>query len=171
MTPEQDKKQRGILSEAHFDHEKSLNTYAFFKTSNHALGEDLVQDTFMKTWKYLQKGGKIDLMRAFLYHVLNGLIVDEYRKNKTVSLDVILSKGLEPKIDNSKNIFNILDGKTAILFIKLLPPKYEKVIRMKYIQDLSLEEMSLITGQSRKTVAVQIHRGMKKLKVIYSNQQ
>lgn len=33
-------------------------------------------------------------MKAFPYHVLNNLIVDEYRKRKTASLDDLLEKGV-----------------------------------------------------------------------------
>ncbi|MBP9814384.1 RNA polymerase sigma factor SigW, partial [Candidatus Woesebacteria bacterium] len=48
-----------------------------------------------------------------------------------------------------------------------LPPTYRKVMRMRYVQDLSLQEISLITGQSKNTVAVQIHRGTEKMKELY----
>ena len=111
MTTSQATKQRLILTVAHQDFEKGLNSYAFFKVSNHAAGEDLVQETFLKTWAYLAKGGKIDTMKAFLYHVLNHLILDEYRKHKTVSLDALISKGLDPSIDYSERLVNMLDGK------------------------------------------------------------
>lgn len=73
-----------ILSAAHSDYAQGLMTYALYKTRNQSLGEDLVQETFLKTWKYLVKDGKIVIMKAFLYHVLNNLIVDEYRKRKTI---------------------------------------------------------------------------------------
>jgi len=115
------------------------------------------------------KGGKIDTMKAFLYHVLNNLIVDEYRKRKNASLDALVEKGFEPKSRDSGRIFNILDGKAAMLLIQQLPESYRKVMRMKYVQDLSLEEMSLITGQSKNTIAVQLHRGLEKLKALHKN--
>jgi DNA-directed RNA polymerase specialized sigma24 family protein len=38
---------------------------------------------------------------------------------------------------------------------------------MRYVQDLYLKEMALLTGQSKKTLAVQVHRGLKKLKELY----
>lgn len=167
MTPQQKKKRSALLTMAHHDHQKGLKVCAFFKLNNHALGEDLVQETFMKTWKYLQNGGKIKIMRAFLYHVLNNLIVDEYRKRKTVSLDILLEKGFDPTEDESARVSNILDGKAAALLINELPEKYRKVMRMKYIQDFSIQEISLITGQSKNTTTVQLHRGLKKLKSLY----
>lgn len=168
MTPKQEKKQQAIMTVAHHDFEKGLNSRAFFKTHSHETGEDLVQDTFMKTWRYLVKGGKIDVMKAFLYHILNNLIVDEYRKHKTTSLDDIVEKGYEPKTaDDSEKLFDFLDGKKALLLIRDLPIKYQKVMRMKYKQLLSLKEISLITGQTKNAIAVQLHRGLEKLKLLY----
>lgn len=169
MTPKKEKKLQGELTIAHRDFDKGLNARAFFKVHNRAISGDLVQDTFIKTWSYLIKGGKIDIMKAFLYHVLNNLIVDQYRKHKTTSLDVLLEKGFEPSTNDSLRLFNVLDGKAALLLIARLPETYQKVMRMRYVQDLSLKEISLITGQSKNAIAVQIHRGLEKLKVLYNH--
>lgn len=168
MTPKNEKRLQAILTTAHHDYEKGLNTRAFFKVSNHEVGEDLVQQTFMKTWIYLVKGGKIEMMKAFLYHILNNLIVDQYRKSKAVSLDVLMEKGFEPSTVDSRNLVNVLDGEAALLLIERLPEMYRKVMRMRYVQDLSLEEMSLITRKSKNAIAVQLHRGLKKLKILYN---
>ena len=107
-------------------------------------------------------------MKAFLYHILNNLIVDEYRKHKATSLDVLLEKGYEPSTGRSGHLSDVFDGKAALLLIQYLPVKYQKVMRMRYAQDLSLTEISLLTGQSKNTVAVQAHRGLEKLKVLYN---
>ncbi len=168
MTPQQETQRSLIFSTAHYDYQKGLNTHAFFKLHDRGIGEGLVQDTFMKTWSYLIKGGKIDVMKAFLYHILNNLIVDEYRKRKTTSLDVLLENGFEPSAGDSKRLLNVLDGKAALLLIQRLPRIYQKVMRMRYVQDLSLKEMSLITGQSKNAIAVQAHRGLEKLKLLYN---
>ncbi len=156
------------MTAAHHDFSTGLNKHSFFKIHNRILSEDLVQDTFIKTWQYLVKGGKIDMMKAFLYHILNNLIIDEYRKQKTVSLDMMLENGFEPTNTDTERTMNVLDGKTALLLIKHLPLKYQKVMRMRFAQDLSLHEMSLLTGQSKNTLAVQIHRGLAKLRLLYS---
>lgn len=168
MTPKQETQRKATLTSAHHDYAKGMNSYSFFKVHNHATSDDLVQDTFIKTWNYLARGGKIDIMKAFLYHVLNNLIVDEYRKRKTTSLDVLIEKGHEPSVDYSKRIMSVFDGKAALLLIQHLPIKYQRVMRMRYAQDLSLKEISLISGQSRNTVAVQAHRGLEKLKALYN---
>ena len=169
MTEKQETQLRAVLTAAHLDYEKKLNMHAFFKVSDHNLGEDLVQDTFMKTWVYLVRGGKIDTMKAFLYHILNDLIIDEYRKHKTASLDAIMEKGFVPSGGvNSERLFNFLDGKASVLLIRRLPETYQKVMHMRYVQELSIKEMSLITGKSKNAITVQTHRGLKKLKMLYN---
>ncbi len=162
-------KQQEILSVAHHDFNRGLNSYAFFKVNDHSVEKDLVQETFLKTWKYLVRGGKIDTLKAFLYHVLNNLIVDEYRKHKTISLDTLTENGFEPSVDQteSKRFINVIDGKVILLMIPRLPDTYKKIMHMRFVQDLSLKEISLITGQTRNSIAVKIHRGIEKLKVLY----
>lgn len=160
---------QNILTSAHEDFEKGLNAYAFSKVHNRETSDDLVQDTFIKTWRFLVRKGKIHVMKAFLYHVLNGLVVDEYRKRKAVSLDTLIEKGFEPSIDDSEKHLNIADGKVAIKLIERLPIKYQKVLQMRYIKMLSLKEMSLITGETKNTIAVQIHRGLEKLRLLYNH--
>ena len=114
------------MTTAHNDFSKGLNTRAYFKVHDHDLGEDLVQDTFMKTWSYLVKGGQIDMMKAFLYHILNNLIIDQYRKHKTDSLDTLVESGYEPRDTDSVRFLNILDGRSAVDMIAKLPETYKK---------------------------------------------
>lgn len=162
---------QALFAAAYKSHEKGLRTHAFFRVHDKATSEDLVQDTFVKTWSYLVKKGEIVMMKAFLYHILNDLVVDEYRKHKTTSLDTLMETGFEPRVDDTKRLLNILDGKEALLLIQLLPETYKKVLHMRYVQDLSLKEISLITKQTKNTVAVQAHRGLEKLRVLYNAQK
>ena len=108
-------------------------------------------------------------MRAFLYHTLNCLIIDEYRKRKGVSLDSLVEKGFEPGVLDTEEMINKLDGETAFLLIEKLPIKYQKVIRMRFTQSLTLSEMALITGQTKNAMSVQVHRGLERLKILYKH--
>jgi len=170
MTPKQEAMRHAAFTLAHKDFEEGLNKHAYFKLNNHATGEDLVQDTFIKTWQYLVRGGKIDVMKAFLYHVLNNLIVDEYRKRKVSSLDVMVEKGFEPSAGTPARFLDALDGKAALLLIARLPVAYQKIMRMRYVEELTLKEMSLVTGKSQNALAVQAHRGLEKLKALYGSE-
>ena len=156
-----------LLTLAYYNYQKGLAKHSFFKLHNQTISDDLVQDTFIKAWSYMMRGGKIETMKAFLYHVLNDLIIDEYRKQKTVSLDTLVENGFEPTHSDSDSTLNTLDGKIALHLVKNLPHKYREVLRMRYGQDLSLQEMSARTGQTKNTLAVQIHRGLEKLRTLY----
>lgn len=163
--------QKNLLTKAFYDYKKSLERYSLFKVNNADIGQDLVQETFLKTWMYLVRGGKIETMKAFLYHVLNDLIIDKYRKHHTVSLDALVEIGFDPREEDPENIINRLDSKIAASTIKLLPVKYRQLMHMKYVKNMSLEEMAKATGQSKNTVAVQTNRGLQKLKAIYNGQK
>ena len=163
MTPKPESKLQDILTLAHKDFEKGLNLHAFYKLNSHYLGEDLVQETFAKTWSFLVKGGEIEKMRAFLYHILNNLIIDEYRKKKNLSLDDLLEKGYE-KEGEEENLVNVLDGARAMLLIKELPKNYQKIMHMRFVDELSLEEIAEKVGKSSNSIAVTIHRGVEKLR-------
>lgn len=170
MTIKQRINRQAILALAHTNFSKKLNIHAFFKVSNHAIGQDLVQDTFLKAWKYMAKGGKIDVMKSFLYRILNNLIIDEYRRKKADSLDAQIENGFEPSVDDSNRLFNMLDGSAAMMLIKKLPMVYRNVMSMRYEQDLTLQEMSDASGQTKNSLAVQLHRGLGKLKILYADQ-
>jgi RNA polymerase sigma factor (sigma-70 family) len=108
-------------------------------------------------------------MKAFLYHILNNLIVDEYRKKKheTESLDTLIEKGFEPRDEESERVTNFIDGKAALRLIVNLPEIYKKIVHMRFVQGMSLKEISLITGQTKNAISVKIHRGLEKLKALY----
>ena len=106
-------------------------------------------------------------MKYFLYNVLNNLIIDEYRKRKNTSLEILLEKGFDPSADNSQTMFDVLDGKVLVILIDYLPKKHRQVLNLRYVQDYSIEEIAKITGQTRNTVTVQAHRGLEQLKVLY----
>lgn len=64
-----------------------------------------------------------------------------------------------------------MDEKVAMLLIDKLPKNYQNVMRLLYVKNLFLEEISLIVGQYKNTVAVKIHRGLAKLKLTYKGSE
>lgn len=153
-----------IFTEAYETHREELFHYSLGKTHDRALSHDLVQTTFMKTWMYLGKGNKISLLRAFLYNVLKNLIVDEYRKRKPVSLDLLVENGHEPTTFNEETMISAIDGKALFGLVKKLPVRYQEVVDLRYCKGLLTKEICLITGRSPNTVNVQIHRGIGKMR-------
>jgi len=75
--------------------------------------------------------------------------------------------GFQIAVDDSERLFNMIDGRAAIMLIPKLSKKYQNVISMRYVDNLSLEEIAFKTNQSRNTVSVQIHRGVVKLAILF----
>lgn len=156
-----------VLARAYNDHNKKLLQYARAKVKNPDICEDLVQTTYMKTWSYLVKKGNIDCMKGFLYHTLKALVIDEYRKYKSLSLDILLENGFELHDEAYMRTGDIFDGEKAIKMIDSLPKDYQKVMHMRFVQGLSLSEMSDVMGKTNNSIAVTSHRGLEKLKILY----
>jgi DNA-directed RNA polymerase specialized sigma24 family protein len=82
-----------------------------------------------------------------------------------------MEKGFEPKSAGStERFFNFLDGKASVLLIRRLPETYRKVMYMRYVQELSIKEMAVLTGQTKNAITVKAHRGLKKLKLLYESE-
>ncbi len=156
-----------VLTKAHEEFAKDLRRYSLARVHNYAIAEDMVADTFLRAWIYLSRGGQVTLMKAFLYHILNCLIVDQYRKRKTTSLDFLSENGFEPSYDDIHRLLDYLDGCAARRLLPRLPAKYHVVLSLRYENNLSIKEIAERTHQSDNTVVVQIHRGLKKLKNLY----
>ena len=156
-----------VIIRAYRDHEKELLRRSFSRLDNRELSDDLVQTTFLKTWEYLLEEKKIKHVRAFLFRILNNLIIDEYRKKKPVSLDVLQEAGFQIAFDDSDDLVNQADGKTAMLLIPLLKEKHRKVVSMRFEEEKTIQEIAEATLQKHNTVVVQIRRGINELAVLF----
>lgn len=162
--------------EAFNTYSDALFRFCFFKLNDRELAVDLMQETFTKTWMLASKDNfQIHNMKAVLYKIAGNLIIDEYRRRGrrgiTASLDVLHEEGFDPFFDDTESLHNILDGKEAILLIAKIREPYGEAVFMRYVQDLTLAEISEITGESENTISVRVHRGISILKKLYNHEQ
>src|SRR3989344_3747748 len=96
----EDEKKKTIL-DAYEGLGDALYRHCFFRVFNKSRAEELVQETFLRAWQYINEVKDVEHMRAFLYRIANNLIIDNYRKKKEESLDVLLaeSHAYEPSGD------------------------------------------------------------------------
>lgn len=159
--------------EAYEAYNDALFRHALFRISHRERAQELVQDTFLKTWDYLHGGGEVEQYKAFLYRILNNLIVDEYRKKKSSSLDEILENDtgdMEAKLSEGsvREVEENFDETRALESIRAripdLPDTYREVITMRYIDGFSPKEIASMMGISENVVSVRLHRGTHKLR-------
>jgi len=161
---------REPFGEAFAEYKDALLRYCGFKIRNVALREDLVQETFLRAWKYISLGKTIENIRAFLYRVLGNLIIDEYRKGvREDSLDRLRDEGFDPGADYSDKWIDEIDGAEAVKMLTQVPDPYRKVLLLRYVRGLSIDEISAKIKESKNNVAVRAHRGLELLRVQYKN--
>ena len=158
---------RDTFNAAYTSYVKGLSHRARYKVNDPERANELVQDTFLKIWLHIIGQEKIDSMKSLLYYILNHLIIDEYRKRKPVSLEVLAEKGFEVWTDDTDRLFNKIDAGFVVLLMPKMTERYRQVVTLRYLDERSLQEISERTRQSKKTVAVQIHRGLEQLAVLF----
>ena len=104
-------------------------------------------------------------MKSFLFHTLNNLIIDHYRRKRSQSLDALLERGFDPGCDDTERLVDTLDGQTAQQMIRALPMLYQRVMHLRHTDDQSISEIALETGLSRSAVGVRLHRGLALLRI------
>lgn len=150
-----------------------LFRHASMRLSDRERALELTQDSFMKTWEYVRKGGEVRDLRPFLYQTLRHLIIDEYRKGKMHSLDRMLEdaeggavEAMLPQDDTNtlEAAMERLDAKAALRRVLELPELYREVLLLRYAEGLSPKEISIIITESENVVSVRIHRALKKMR-------
>ncbi len=154
------------------EYSDALFRHAAMRISNRERSIDVVHDTFTKVWSYIRSGHEIDSYRSFLYKVLNNLIIDEYRKQKELSLDALLetdgvSEGSFPELLSESNVEALaatIDGRKAFELLKEIPEEYREVIVFRFVDGLGPKEIGELIEESENVVSVRIHRGLKLLR-------
>jgi RNA polymerase sigma-70 factor, ECF subfamily len=133
---------------------------------------ELTQECFLRAWDYVKRGETINDMRPFLYRTLRHLIIDEYRKKKSVSLEAMVEGydiGVEDLLppDESNTLDAALtrhEGGRVLEALTRLQEPYREAVTMRFVDGLSPQEIAVAIDESENVVSVRVHRGLKKLK-------
>lgn len=131
--------------------------------------EDLTMEAFAKAFKNLHKFKKDYTFSTWLFRIATNNAIDFLRKKrlKTLSLDSSFkdSSGDTIKFDVEDNELNPQEGaikgqkiELMRLFVNKLPPKYQRLVKLRYFQELSYDEISKELDAPLGTVKAQLHR-------------
>ncbi len=159
-----DSRDEKAFLEAFEAHADALYRHAYFRISDKERAYDLAQDTFLKAWDYVAGGGTIKQYKSFLYRVLHNLIIDEYRKKKSSSLDELLeNEKVAGAVEAQLSEGSVREAEEAL---DEVPDDYRVVLTLRFIDDLSIGEIAETVGVSENVISVRIHRGIAKLRVL-----
>ncbi len=164
MKPQDNEKVKKAFLESYELYSDAIFRYAYLKTSDRNKALDIAQDTFSRAWEYVLKGDPVVNMRALLYRIAHNLIIDEYRKKSTISLDGLIEEGFDYGANHTERMMDQLDAKEVVKLLDKIDSKYRDVVMWRYIDELSVKEIAEITGDTENTISVRIHRGIEKIK-------
>jgi len=158
----------------------ALFRHAFFRLSDRDRAYDIVQDAFLKAWDYVVAGGTVRHYRSFLYRTVHNLIIDEYRKKRTQSLDELMDDETHaPHIEAAMAEGSLAETEEAIdehalldrilAHIPELPAPYRDVLALRFVDGFGPGEIAEMLQVSENVVSVRIHRGLAKLRLLCQN--
>lgn len=142
---------------------------------NRLEAEDITQEAFLRVYSNISRYDHNHKFSTWIFRIATNLCIDRLRKRKMVySLDqeVTGAEGLDfysqipdQKLKNPEDeVITIELQQQVQQAIDRLPVQYKSIMILRYLQDLSLQEISDIVDLPVTTVKTRVHRGREALK-------
>ncbi len=174
MSKEKEKYSK-IFNEEFLPHADALKTFAFHLTYNESDANDLVQETYMKAYRFVDRYLQGTNAKAWLFKILKNAYINEYRKkakrpNRVDFEDFINYHDAEDEggstgyLDLREEIFDSIMGDEVTVAINSLPVDFRTVILLCDIEGFKYEEISKIIDIPIGTVRSRLFRARNMLK-------
>lgn len=155
-------------------HIDALKTFAFHLTYNENDADDLVQETYMKAYRFIDKYIEGTNAKAWLFKILKNAYINEYRKKSKrptqVDFEDIVSyhdsddSSSTSYLDLREEIFQNMMGDEVTIAINRLPIDFRTVILLCDVEGFTYEEISKIINVPIGTVRSRLFRARNMLK-------
>lgn len=175
-TNEQDIRRQKVFDEEFMPQIDALYNFAFHLTYNEADANDLVQETYMKAFRFIDSYEAGSNAKAWLFKILKNAFINDYRKAKKrpsrVDYEEIITfqnaeqdSNFSSYSDLREEMFNTMMGDEVTNAINALPVDFRTVILLCDIEGFSYEEISKIIDVPIGTVRSRLHRSRNMLKI------
>jgi RNA polymerase sigma-70 factor (ECF subfamily) len=154
-------------------HMNLLQNYAYKMCGNELDADDLVQDTYLRAYRFFHKFEKGTNCKAWLFRIMKNLFINNYRKSQkqpnkvdydeienffeNVKSDKLDSNDLQEKV-----FANLLDDE-VMHALNSMQDDFKTVVILCDIEGLSYEEIADFIKCPIGTVRSRLHRGRKML--------
>lgn len=159
-------------------HLKSLYHFGYRLTNNEDDANDLVQDTYLKAYRFFHSYERGSNAKAWLFRILKNSFINVYRKaskepNKIdyEEAETFLNTGKSSYVDSidaREKIFRGLIGDEVAKALNSLPVDFRIVIILCDIEEFTYEEIAKIIDIPIGTVRSRLHRARKMLRDMLS---
>jgi RNA polymerase sigma-70 factor (ECF subfamily) len=156
-------------------HIAKIYRYIYFRVGSQEIAQDLSSEVFLRVWNYLRQGQNIGNLTAMAYKISRNLIVDHFRKLSVsfpLSLEALPLNLPDPDSgDFAADIFQDLELAEIKNCLRLINPDYQEVIILRFVEDMSIEEIAVILGKNQNAVRTTLSRALKALKLAVESQK
>ncbi len=132
--------------------------------------EDLTQDTFFKVWRHLRKFDTTKKFKVWIFQIARNTVFDFLRKKRTQVLSDLGDEetGEFDVPDNQPLPEEVFERKETEFkvrkIIASLPPVYQAVLSLYYLNQLNFREIAEVLGEPIDTVKARHRRAIIRLK-------
>ncbi len=162
------------------EHIDSLYSMAIRLVFNKEAAEDLVQETYLKAYRFFNTFQKGTNIKAWLFKILRNTFINKYRKTVNLPSEIFyedvesINSNLSYKQESdSGELTDTLESKYSELgnlmeddvkrAIDSLPIEYKEAILLSDVEELSYNDIAEITNVPIGTVKSRLNRGRKLL--------
>jgi len=154
-------------------HMKIIHNYAYKLTGNKLDADDLLQETFLRAFRFFDKFEKGTNCKAWLFRIMKNLFINKYRKRQKEPgkvdygeienfFDNIRSSKIDSTDLQEKVFSNLLDDE-LLNALNSLQDDFKTVVILCDLEGLSYEEIAEFVQCPIGTVRSRLHRGRKVL--------
>ena len=169
-----EKRRREIFQDELMPHINALHTFAYHLTYHDEDAADLVQETYLKAYKFLDKYDAGTNAKAWLFKILKNAYINDYRKKSRGPQKVELEDytayhdaedtRIANYLDLREEIFDNLLGDEVDAALNSLPEDFKTVLLLCDIEGFTYEEMAKILEIPIGTVRSRLFRARNMLK-------
>ncbi len=169
-----EKEKEQIFEEELLPHIDALNTFAYHLTYDNELAKDLVQETYLKAYRFIDRYDRGTNAKAWLFKILKNAYINTYRKKSSAPQQVELEEFKSyhdadgesdvQYFDLRDEIFDNLMGDEVTIAINSLPVDFRTVILLCDVEGFTYEEIAKIIDIPIGTVRSRLFRARNLLK-------
>lgn len=146
-------------------HEAALLAYATRVTGDRHLAEDVVQETWLRAWRHLDRLDTIHSLRPWLIRIVHNVAVDLHRRRRArptevelPELDLEMSAVQEPPCEE---VETRLEVGTVL---EMLPAVHRETLVEVYFADRTAKSAASVLGVPVGTVKSRVHNALRVLR-------
>jgi len=149
---------------------QKIYSYVIKRVGNQEIAEDIVSETFLKTFKNIDKYEHQGYtFGAWVYKIATNNMIDYYRKTgrqKTVDIEAI-AEPVSDRPSPEKYAEKSEDQRMVLGIIAKMNVKDQQVLNLKFFAEMSNIEISETLGITANNAGVIVYRALKKFQKLY----